>query len=143
MQAPDFCLPDENGTEHCLSDYREHYVLVYFYPKDDTPGCTKEAQAIREAYRSYKEHSIVVFGISPDSIESHSQFKEKYNLPFTLLSDPDKKVIELYGAKGLIATKRISYLINPDGIIEKIYEKVIPEKHAEEVIRDVERLEKQ
>lgn len=135
-QAPKFCLPDETGKTHCLDDYKGRYVLLYFYPKDDTPGCTKEACALRDTHQSYTDSSIVVLGVSADSTESHTRFKEKYELPFTLLSDPEKKVIEKYGARGPLGTKRISYLIDGDGIIQKAYEKVDPKDHATEVLAD-------
>jgi len=137
-KAPDFTLPDERRETHYLSDYAGKWVLLYFYPKDDTSGCTKEACALRDTAMEYEKSDVVVLGVSKDSSESHEDFISKYKLPFTLLSDEDKKVIKLYGADGGLMTKRISYLIDPDGVIEKVYAKIDPEKHAEEVLADVE-----
>ncbi len=137
--APEFQLPDESGKIHSLSDYRGKYVLVYFYPKDDTPGCTKEACALRDVHEQYLKSSIIVLGVSTDSSSSHEQFKEKFQLPFTLLSDADGKMISMYGAQGSQGTDRISYLINPEGRIVKVYEKVIPEHHAGEVMDEVQK----
>ena len=135
--APDFKLPDQNGKEHTLSYHRGTHVLIYFYPKDDTAGCTKEACVIRDMYKDFESNGVKVFGISADSVESHKKFEEKYQLPFTLLSDPEKKVIKAYGADGLVFTKRISYLIAPDGTILKAYEKVDPAHHGEEILKDI------
>lgn len=139
-QAPDFALQDQNGDSHKLSDYKGQIVLIYFYPKDDTPGCTKEACSIRDVWGEFEKAGIQVFGISKDSVKSHKKFEEKYNLPFTLLSDLDKKVIESYGAKKAIGTKRISYLIDKEGKITKAYDKVSPEAHADEILEDVSNL---
>ncbi len=147
--APDFTLPDQDGKEHSLSEYRGQWVLVYFYPKDDTPGCTKEACSIRDAFPRFQELNIKVLGISVDSPESHKKFAEKYQLPFTLLSDVHKKVVAHYGVWGekkfmgreYEGVIRSSFLIDPTGTIEKIYTEVKPEKHAEEVLRDLKRLE--
>lgn len=138
--APDFSLPDESGEFHSLEEYKGSWVLLYFYPKDDTPGCTKEACSLRDYALEYEQNDLIVIGISKDSGESHQKFISKYKLPFTLLSDEKSKVIDMYGAKGPIGTKRISYLIDPEGMIEKVYAKVDPEKHAEEVLRDLESL---
>ena len=145
--APDFELPDQNGKLHKLSDYRGKTVLLYFYPKDDTPGCTKEACSIRDSQSNFKNLTTVVLGVSVDSVESHKKFAEKYGLPFPLLSDEKKEVVKLYGvwgkkeAAGLkhqeLGTLRSSFLIDPEGKIAKIYEKVKPEIHAEEVLEDV------
>ncbi len=131
--APDFELPDQNGKLHRLSDYNGKSVLIYFYPKDDTPGCTTEACTIRDEYDAFNTSKLVVLGISHDTPESHKKFVAKYSLPFTLLSDPKKEVITAYGAGGIV-TKRISYLIGPDGKIIKGYAKVIPQEHAQEVL---------
>ena len=143
--APDFSLPDQNGENHKLSDYRGSWVLLYFYPKDDTPGCAKEACSIRDNYPDFKKLKINVFGVSIDSTESHKKFKEKYDLPFTLLSDRNKEVVKKYGAWGkkkfmgkeYDGIYRISFLINPKGKIAKIYKKVTPEIHAQEVLKDL------
>ena len=131
----DFSLVDQDNIVHKLSDYLGR-VLLYFYPKDDTPGCTKEACMITEVYDDFKKAGITVLGVSSDSTESHKEFKQKYNLPFTLLSDMDKKVIKEYGADSMLFTKRISYLIDR-GIIIKVYPKVDPATHAMEILKDV------
>ncbi|MCB9808911.1 peroxiredoxin [Candidatus Nomurabacteria bacterium] len=135
--APDFSLLDQNGDEHSLSEYQGSWILVYFYPKDDTPGCTKEACMIRDVYDGFEEEDIIVMGISKDSVKSHKKFEEKYNLPFILLADTSKSVIEQYQADKFPGTKRISYLINPDGLIAHAFEKVTPADHADEVLATV------
>ncbi len=143
--APDFKLPDQSGKEHKLLDYRGGWVLVYFYPKDDTPGCTKEACSIRDSFPKFNKLKAKVFGISVDSVKSHAKFAEKYKLPFTLLADEDKSVVKKYGVwakkkfmgREYIGTLRTSFLINPKGKIIKIYENVKPEAHAEEVLNDL------
>ena len=135
--APDFTLLDQNGIEHSLHAQRGHYTLVYFYPKDDTPGCTKEACTIAEMYKDFESNGTKVFGISADSIESHKKFAEKYNLPFTLLSDPTKETIKAYEADGMLFIKRISYLIDAEGMIAKAYEKVDPAHHGAEILADI------
>lgn len=138
--APEFTLPDQHKRLHSLKDYAGKYVLVYFYPKDDTPGCTKEACMIRDIYKDFEKAGIVVLGISADSPESHKAFAKKYELPFTLLSDPVRKVITNYGAHSALGTKRISYLINPDGKIVKVYPKVDPASHASKILEDVKKI---
>lgn len=143
--APDFSLPDQDGKMHTLSQYRGRWVLIYFYPKDDTPGCTKEACMIRDAFPRFEGVHAEVFGISKDSVASHKSFAEKYQLPFRLLSDENREVIELYGVwrekkmmgKSYMGTARTSFLIDPEGVIQKIYESVKPEVHAEEVLADL------
>ena len=149
-KAPAFSLPDQKGKIHKLSDYLGQYVLIYFYPKDDTPGCTKEACMIRDVFPDFKKTKSKVLGISVDSVESHKKFAEKYKLPFTLLSDENKKVVEKYGVwqeksmfgKKYMGTMRTSFLVDPNGKIVKIYEKVKPEIHAEEVLKDLKELKK-
>ncbi|MDA1334703.1 MAG: thioredoxin-dependent thiol peroxidase [bacterium] len=144
VKAPLFSLPDQNGKVHELKEYKGKWVLLYFYPKDDTPGCTMEACALRDNYISYKKSKIVILGVSTDKVISHKKFKEKYNLPFTLLSDENKKVVKAYGVWGkkkfmgreYTGTNRYSFLIDPDGKISKIYMKVRPKEHAEEVLND-------
>ena len=143
--APDFSLPDQDGKIRRLSDYGGKWVLVYFYPKDDTPGCTKEACAIRDDIPRFDKLNVKIFGISVDTTKSHKKFAEKYNLPFTLLSDDKKEVVKKYGVwqkksfmgKEYMGTVRASFLINPAGKIAKIYESVKPEVHAEEVLADL------
>ncbi|MBL7685205.1 MAG: peroxiredoxin, partial [Deltaproteobacteria bacterium] len=120
-------------------DYQGKWLLLYFYPKDSTPGCTAEACSFRDHFEDLKG-KVEVLGVSHDTEKSHAKFAEKYQLPFTLLSDPNKKIIEAYGAKGFLFTKRISYLINPHGIIVKKYDKVSPRGHAAEVLEDWEHL---
>ena len=145
--APDFKLPDKNGKFHKLSDCRGRWVLLYFYSKDDTPGCTKEACTIRDYVSEFKKLAIAVLGISVDSVRSHKKFAEKYNLPFTLLADDKKKVVRLYGVWGkkkfmgreYMGTMRSSFLINSEGKIIKIYENVKPEIHAGEVLEDMKK----
>ncbi len=139
--APDFNLPDQKGEHHTLSQYRGRYVLIYFYPKDDTPGCTAEACTIRDMYTEFERGNVKVLGISADTTESHEKFSEKYQLPFTLLADPEKQVIDMYGARGVLMTKRISYLVSPDGIIAKTYPSVDPAHHGAEILKDIYALE--
>lgn len=147
-KAPEFTLPDKEGNLHTLSDHKGEWVLVYFYPKDDTPGCTQEACSIRDTFDEFKKLEARVFGVSVDSVESHEKFARKYDLPFTLLSDSDKTVVKNYGVweKNEVdgqeqgSTKRTSFLVGPDGNIAKVYEDVDPKSHAEEVIGDIESL---
>lgn len=149
-KAKDFTLLDQDGRSHTLSDYFGQWILIYFYPKDDTPGCTKEACSIGEVFPKFRKLKAKVFGISADSVKSHKKFAEKFDLPFTLLSDTDKKVLAMYGVLGeksmygkkYIGILRSSYLIAPSGKIARAYEKVNPEKHAEEVLGDIEMLSK-
>ena len=149
-KAPVFSLPDQKGKIHKLSDYLGQYILIYFYPKDDTPGCTKEACTIGEAFPDFKKMKCKVFGVSVDSVKSHKKFVEKYKLPFTLLSDEKKKVVKKYGVwqeksmygKKYMGTVRTSFMIDPKGKIAKIYEKVKPEIHAKEVLDDLKELKK-
>ena len=138
-KAPDFTLADQQGSLHSLEDYKGDWLLIYFYPKDFTSGCTEEACSFRDNF-SRLEGKLKLVGISADSVESHKNFSKKYNLPFTLLSDPERKAIKSYGTNGLIFAKRTSFLINPQGTIEKIYEKVDPTVHAEEILKDISSL---
>jgi len=137
--APDFTLKDQNNREQTLSDYRRQWILVYFYPKDDTPGCTAEACAFRDRHEAFQTAELKVFGISIDHLESHRQFAEKYNLPFSILADTTGEVTRIYGVKHPILNmaKRHSFLIDPEGIIRKIYKKVTPADHPEEIISDL------
>ena len=147
-KAPDFSLPDQEGAIHKLSDYAGNWVLLYFYPKDDTPGCTKEACAIRDAWPEFKKLNAVVLGVSADKVASHDKFVKKYKLPFTILADTEKIVLDMYGVWGpkkfmgrsYDGINRISFLISPAGKIAKVYEKVKPEVHAEEVLLDIAKL---
>lgn len=137
IKAPNFSLPDQNGKEHQLSDYLGQWVLIYFYPKDDTPGCTIEACNFRDNMPDFEKLDIKVLGISHDDLDSHQDFIKKYSLNFVLLSDTEKKVIKEYGAAGGFMTKRISYLVDKNGYIYKAYEKVDVEKHALEILEDI------
>jgi len=140
-KAPDFTLLDQNVLEHTLSEYIGEYIVVYFYPKDDTPGCTKEACSIRDNIALFEENGIKVFGISFDSPKSHKKFAEKHNLPFTLLSDSDKSVAKLYNSNGLLMAKRNTFLIDKDGKIFKIYKNVDVTTHTENILKDFSNLE--
>ncbi len=147
-KAPDFTLLDQNNDTVSLSDYTGKWVLIYFYPKDDTPGCTAEACALRDNFPAFKKLGCVVLGISVDSAKSHEKFVKKYELPFTLLADDEKKVVNAYGVWGkkkfmgreYMGTMRTSFLIDPKGVIAKVYEKVKPAEHADEVLADVKEL---
>ena len=149
MKAIDFSLPDQNGKVHSLSSYKGSWVLLYFYPKDDTPGCTKEACGFRDSLNDLKKHNVFVLGVSADSVSSHQKFAKKYNLNFPLLSDEKKEIIKAYGAFGkkkfmgkeFEGILRISFLINPEGEIVKKYDKVKPEVHAKEVLEDIKNQE--
>jgi len=144
-KAPLFKLFDQDGQEQTLKAQAGKWVLLYFYPKDDTPGCTKEACTIAEVYKDFKRLGVTVFGMSKDGVKSHKKFAEKYNLPFTLLSDPDMTTMDKYGAlvmkqmygKEVRGTNRISYLIAPDGKIAKAYPNVDPAGHALELLADI------
>ena len=146
--SPDFTLPDQNKKFHKLSDYKGQWVLVCFYPKDDTTGCTKEACAIRDEFPNFNKLKLKVLGISKDSVKSHKKFEEKYKLPFTLLADEDKKALKKYGVwaektlygRKYMGTLRTSFLIDQKGKIVKVYEKVKPEIHAEEVLADFKKM---
>src|ERR1035437_570515 len=139
--APNFKLLDQDGKEHSLAYHKGNYILIYFYPKDDTPGCTKEACVIRDMYKDFESNGVKVFGVSADSPESHKKFADKYDLPFTLLSDSKREVIQKYEATkeifGNLGTKRISYLIGKDGKILKTYPKVDPTTHGVEILKDI------
>ena len=131
-KAPEFTLPDQNGKNHSLSDYCGQKVILYFYPKDMTSGCTKQACAFGELYPQFREKGAVVLGVSKDSVASHKKFEEKYGLPFTLLSDPDKEVLQAYDVwkekmnygKVSMGVVRTTYLIDKDGMIVKAFDKV-------------------
>jgi peroxiredoxin Q/BCP len=149
-KAPSFKLKDQDGKFHSLKDYIGQFVLIYFYPKDDTPGCTKEACMIRDDFHNFQKINAKVLGVSADSVESHKKFQEKYKLPFTILSDDKKTVLEKYGAlkeksmfgKKFIGIQRMSYLVGKDGKILKIYKNVKPETHAKEVLEDLKNFSK-
>ena len=140
--APDFTLPADGGGEITLSDYRGQQVVLYFYPKDDTPGCTTEACNFRDDYSDILAAGAVVLGVSPDSVKSHDKFKDKFELPFPLLSDPDHKVAELYGAWGekkmfgktYMGILRSTFVIDREGKIVKVFPRVRPKNHSQEVL---------
>jgi thioredoxin-dependent peroxiredoxin len=149
-KAPAFKLADQDGIVRQSKEFIGQWLLVYFYPKDDTPGCTKEACAITDVYKDFKRHKISVVGISKDSSKSHKKFATKYQLPFTLLADESTETIQKYGAwveksmygKKYMGTSRISYLINPEGKIAKVYAEVDPASHALEILGDFKAIKK-
>jgi peroxiredoxin Q/BCP len=141
-KAPDFQLPDENGAMQRLSDYQGSPLVLYFYPKDDTPGCTTEACNFRDDYSQYQHAGVTILGISPDSPASHAKFKSKYQLPFSLLADDGHKVCQLYGVWGpkknygkeYDGVYRTTYLIDAEGLIVEVFENVSPANHSSEVL---------
>jgi len=143
--APDFTAATNGGGMVSLADYRGKNVILYFYPKDDTPGCTKEACSFRDQFADFKKKGAVVLGVSPDPVKAHDKFVNKFKLPFTLLADEDKKIVQSYGVWGekmfmgrkYMGTHRVTFLIGPDGRIKKIWPKVKPEEHAAEVLREL------
>ncbi len=149
-KAPAFYLPDQDGNIHSLDEYAGGWLLVYFYPKDDTPGCTEEACSLRDNLSALTSKGLTIVGISTDGIASHRKFADKFSLPFTLLSDEKKEAVEAYGVwaeksmygKKYMGTLRSSFLIRPDGTIAKIYEKVKPGEHAAEILQDMDEFSK-
>ena len=141
-EAPDFELMDQEGKLHKLSDYKGKVVILYFYPKDDTPGCTVEACNFRDNFGVFKAAGVVILGISPDSVKSHAKFQQKHSLPFTLLADEDHKVCEVYGVWGpkkfmgkeYNGVYRTTYVIDEQGLIKKTFENVKPDEHAQEIL---------
>lgn len=141
-KAPEFQLQDDSGNNVSLKDFKGKNVVLYFYPKDDTPGCTREACDFRDNIKIYHKKNTVVLGVSADSIEAHAKFKKKYDLPFQLLSDPDKKTIQAYGVwkeksmygKKYMGIERTTFVIGPDGKIVKIFPKVSVTGHVDEVL---------
>ncbi|HUB87386.1 MAG TPA: thioredoxin-dependent thiol peroxidase [Verrucomicrobiae bacterium] len=140
--APTFSAATNGGGKVSLADFKGKNVILYFYPRDDTPGCTKEACAFRDHFSEFKKRGAVVLGVSTDSAKSHDKFVEKFTLPFTLLADEDKKIVEAYGVWGeksfmgrkYLGTHRVTFLIGPDGKIKKIWPQVKPDEHAKEVL---------
>ncbi len=149
-KAKNFTLPDQEGILHTLEDYLGQWVVLYFYPKDDTPGCTIEACQFRDNFPKFTKTKAVVFGVSVDAVKKHAKFATKYRLPFTLLADEEKKVVELYSVwskkkfmgREYMGILRTSFLIDPTGRIAKVYENVKPDGHAEEVLQDIQKLSK-
>jgi thioredoxin-dependent peroxiredoxin len=140
--APEFSAATSGGGNVALSDFKGKHVVLYFYPRDDTPGCTKEACAFRDHFAEFRRKGAVVLGVSVDPVKAHDKFVVKYHLPFTLLADEDKKIVQAYGVWGqksfmgrkYMGTHRVTFLISPDGKIKKMWPKVKPEEHAEEVL---------
>ena len=147
-KAPDFTLPDQNGTMHSLKDYRGKKVILYFYPKDNTSGCTKQACGFSERYPHFREKGVEILGVSKDSVESHKRFEEKYGLAFTLLADPERKVLEAYDVwkektnygKVSMGVVRTTYLIDENGIIVRAEEKVKAADNPEDMLQVVNSL---
>ncbi|MBY1580518.1 thioredoxin-dependent thiol peroxidase [Clostridioides difficile] len=148
-KAPEFTLEDKDGNKVSMSDFKGKKVVVYFYPKDNTPGCTRQACAFRNAYDGFKKEDIQVIGISKDSIKSHQKFAEKHELPFILLSDHDLVAIKafdvwkekkMYG-KTALGVVRATYIIDENGIIEKVFEKAKPDTNAQEILEYLEKQE--
>ncbi|HSK23890.1 MAG TPA: thioredoxin-dependent thiol peroxidase [Egicoccus sp.] len=141
--APEFTLPDQDGTPVSLSDYRGRPVVVYFYPKDDTPGCTTQACDIRDQWAEFEAAGAAVVGISPDSVESHAKFRGKHDLPHTLLADPDRTVMQPWGAYGektlygkkTVGVIRSTVLVDADGNVAKVWKRVQAKKHADQVLK--------
>ncbi|KAF0241241.1 MAG: peroxiredoxin Q/BCP [bacterium] len=147
-KAPDFSTFDQNGKRISLQDFLGKKVILFFYPKDNTSGCTKEACAFRDKILLFEERNVVVIGVSVDSIKSHKSFVDKYQLPFTLLSDTDKDIVEAYGVWGektlygkkYLGTNRVTYLIDESGNIASVFPKVKPETHPEEILAVLEKM---
>jgi peroxiredoxin Q/BCP len=146
--APDFTLADQNGKEVSLSKLRGKPVVLYFYPKDDTPGCTKEACAFRDARSEYEKAGATVIGVSPDDVKSHRKFADKFTLPFTLLADPDRAVCQAYGVwkeknmygKKSMGVERTTFVIDGNGLVRKIYPRVKVDGHADAVLEAIKSL---
>jgi peroxiredoxin Q/BCP len=143
--APAFTVATNGGGRISLADFKGKNVVLYFYPRDDTPGCTKEACAFRDHFAGFRKKGAVVLGVSIDPVKSHDKFVEKFKLPFTLLADEDKKIVQAYGVWGVksfmgrkyLGIARVTFLIGTDGRIKKIWPTVKPEEHAEEVLAEL------
>lgn len=148
MKAPNFDLPDQNGDIHGLKDYKGKWVVVYFYPKDNTPGCTKEACSFRDNHKAIRKLGAEVVGVSVDSAKKHANFVAKFDLPFTLLADIEQKMVNDYEVWGLkkfmgreyMGTNRQTFIVDPKGRVAKVYEKVKAATHGEEVLADLKEL---
>lgn len=144
-KAPDFSLPGQDGKSHSLSDYKGKWVVLYFYPKDDTPGCTTEACSLRDSRNDIAAMGAEIVGVSVDDAASHEKFKARYTLNFTLLSDPEMKAIKAYdawgkkmfGKEGIL---RRTFIINPEGVVVKVYGRVTPLGHGGQIIEELKRL---
>lgn len=145
ISAPDFELLDDTNTLRKLSDYRGKHIVLYFYPKDDTPGCTKEACNFRDDYSAYEQAGVVILGVSPDSVESHVKFKKKFQLQFPLLADDEHKICGLYGVWGpkkfmgkeYEGVLRTTFLIDVEGNIRRVFENVRPAEHSTEILKEL------
>jgi thioredoxin-dependent peroxiredoxin len=143
-KAPSFTLQDSEGQTHSLEDYAGNTIVLYFYPKDDTPGCTTEACSFRDDYSAFKDAGVEVIGISPDTVKDHQKFSEKYDLPFILLADPDHQVCQAYEVWGLKKSFgreyegvfRTTFIIGPEGKIRRVFENVKPSEHSQEVLAE-------
>lgn len=141
-QAPEFTTTDQDGKTRALSDFKGQKVILYFYPKDNTPGCTKEACGFRDHFNEFRRLGVEILGVSVDPEKSHRSFVQKYALPFTLLADTDKRLVEMYGVWGekklygktYMGTNRVTYLIDEAGVIIAVFPRVKPDKHAEEML---------
>lgn len=141
-RAPEFALPDETGTVHRLADQAGRWTIVYFYPKDDTPGCTKQACGIRDNIGRVSATGVKLFGVSPQSVKSHQKFRDKYGLPYPLLADDDHRVANAFGVwiqksfagKSYYGNERSTFVIGPDGVIEHVLPKVKPEEHVDQLL---------
>lgn len=144
-QAPEFELPDQDGRLHSLEDYRDQWIVLYFYSKDESPACTAEACEFRDAIFAFRELNAQILGVSLDDVESHKQFAENHGLPFPLLADTAGRTADLYGVKtrmaGMTVAKRQTFLIDPEGVIAKHYDDVAPATHTAEVLADLRQLE--
>lgn len=142
--APAFSAMDQAGQWRTLDEYRGKWVVLYFYPKDETPGCTKEACAFRDAYQNYEREGVTILGVSTDTAQSHAAFAKAHNLPFPLLADPDSKVLALFGVSSTMGlAHRVSFLIAPDGKVARTFDSVDPVVHASEVLGEVRKLKQQ
>jgi|SRR6185369_6563839 len=147
-KAPSFDLLDQHGVSHSLKEYFGKWLVLYFYPKDDTPGCTKEACHFQDGSEEFAKRGVAIVGVSKDTVASHKKFADKYHLDFTLLSDPEHAVIEAYGAWGIkkfmgreyLGIRRNTVLINPKGEISKEYQGVNPQTHSQEILKDLDAL---
>ncbi len=137
--APGFNLPDQQGQQHRLTDYHGQWLVLYFYPKDDTPGCTKEACSLRDEFAAFRQLDVAVLGVSLDDTESHAAFAKKYRLPFPLLSDSGGKIAKAYGSLGgfgpIRYAKRHTFIVDPDGRIARVWRKVDPATHSSELLK--------
>ena len=144
-KVPDATLTDDRGQEVKLGELQGAPYILYFYPADDTPGCTKEACSFRDNYQAFKQAGVQVYGVSPDTVESHVKFREKYSLPFPLLADPDHSLADAFGVWGeknnygkkYMGVTRATFVVGEDGAIQRVYPKVKPDEHATEILRDI------